>query len=205
MTDAFPNARELGIRSRAAVAAKDRDTWLSLFAEDAVVQDPIGPSPFDPEGVGHRGLKAIAAFYDDVIATSEATAFEINQSYLCGDEVAEVGIIRITLAGGTHQAIVRGVYTYRTDGAGKIASLRTFWEFDGHGDRGSRAVERSGARARPRGPLHRRRPAGPAGHPLWRLRVGALPAGRRLHLLRHRGPRADGVVGARARCGPGPP
>ena len=131
MTDEFPNARELGIRSRAAVAAGDRDTWLSLFADDAVVQDPIGPSPFDPEGVGHRGLAAIGAFYDNVIATSEATAFEMSQSYLCGDEVAEVGIIRITLAGGTHQAIVRGVYTYRTDGAGRIASLRTFWEFDG--------------------------------------------------------------------------
>ena len=77
-----------------------------------------------------RGIEAIAAFYDNVIATSEATAFEMNQSYLCGDEVAEVGTIRITLAGGTHQAIVRGVYTYRTDGAGKIASLRTFWEAD---------------------------------------------------------------------------
>jgi steroid Delta-isomerase len=129
MTDA-PNARELGQRSRAAVAAKDRDTWLSLFTDDAVVQDPIGPSPLDPSGEGQRGIEAIAAFYDNVIATSEATAFEMNQSYLCGDEVAEVGVIRITLAGGTHQAIVRGVYTYRTDGAGKISSLRTFWEAD---------------------------------------------------------------------------
>jgi ketosteroid isomerase-like protein len=130
MTDAPLNARELGNRSRAAVAAKDRETWLGLFAEDAVVQDPIGPSPLDPSGNGQRGLEAIAAFYDNVISTSEATEFEMNQSYLCGDEVAEVGIIRITLAGGTHQAIVRGVYTYRTDGAGKIASLRTYWESD---------------------------------------------------------------------------
>jgi steroid Delta-isomerase len=130
MSTEFPNARELGTRSRAAVAAKDRATWLSLFTEDAVVQDPIGPSPLDPSGEGQRGKEAIAAFYDNVISTSEATEFEMNQSYLCGDEVAEVGVIRITLAGGTHQAIVRGVYTYRTDGAGKIAALRTFWESD---------------------------------------------------------------------------
>jgi steroid delta-isomerase len=130
MTDAPLNARELGIRSRAAVAAKDRDTWLGLFTDDAVVQDPIGPSPLDPSGEGQRGKAAIAAFYDNVIATSEATEFEMNQSYLCGDEVAEVGVIRITLAGGTHQAIVRGVYTYRTDGGGKIAALRTYWESD---------------------------------------------------------------------------
>jgi steroid Delta-isomerase len=124
------NVRELGIRSRAAVTAGDRDGWLGLFTEDAVVQDPIGPSPFDPEGTGHRGIEAIANFYDTVIASSEAIEFEITNSYLCGDEVADVGIIRTTLAGGTHQAVVHGVYTYRSNGADKIVSLRAFWEFD---------------------------------------------------------------------------
>ena len=71
-------ARELGIRSRAAVHARDRDGWLDLFADDALVQDPIGPSPFDPEAEGHRGKVAIAAFYDSVIAPSEAISFEIE-------------------------------------------------------------------------------------------------------------------------------
>ena len=130
MSDEPLNARELGIRSRAAVTAGDRDGWLALFADDAFVQDPIGPSAFDPEGKGHHGRDAIAAFYDTVIASSEAITFEITESYLCGDEVADVGTIRTTLAGGTHQAVVRGVYTYRSNGAGKLASLRAFWEFD---------------------------------------------------------------------------
>jgi steroid delta-isomerase len=130
MSDEVPNARELGVRSRAAVAAGDREGWLALFADDAVVQDPIGPSPFDPDGTGHHGRAAIAAFYDSVIANSETIQFEFTESYLCGDEAAEVGIIRTTLAGGTHQAVVNGVYTYRSDGAGKIAALRTYWEFD---------------------------------------------------------------------------
>jgi len=130
MTDEPLDARELGIRSRAAVHAGDREAWLELFALDAVVQDPVGPSPFDPEGKGHHGRDAIAAFYDTVIAPSEAVDFEITQSYLAGDEVADVGIIRTTLAGGAHQAVVHTVMTYRTDGAGKIASLRAYWEFD---------------------------------------------------------------------------
>jgi ketosteroid isomerase-like protein len=130
MTDEPLNARELGIRSRAAVHDRDRDGWLALFASDALVQDPIGPSPFDPEGKGHRGIDAIANFYDTVIAPSEAVDFEITQSYLAGDEVADVGVIRTTIAGGTHQAVVHVVMTYRTDGAGKIASLRAYWEFD---------------------------------------------------------------------------
>jgi steroid delta-isomerase len=123
-------ARELGRRSRAAVEAKDRAGWLALFAEDAVVEDPIGRSPFDPEGKGHRGRNAIAAFYDDVIAPSERVTFEIERSYLCGDEVADVGTIRTTLAGGRHVAVVRGVFTYRSNGAGKLAALRAFWEPD---------------------------------------------------------------------------
>jgi steroid delta-isomerase len=124
------NARELARRSQAAVAAKDRSAWLALFADDAVVQDPIGPSPLDPGGAGHRGAAAIAAFYDAVIATAERITFEIENSYLCGDEVADVGVIRTVLPGGRQVAVVRGVYTYRSNGDGKLAALRAFWEFD---------------------------------------------------------------------------
>ncbi len=123
-------ARDLARRSQAAVNARDRQGWLDLFADDAVVEDPIGRSPFDPDGNGHRGRAAIAAFYDAVIATSELITFEIERSYLCGLEVADVGIIRSTLPGGRHVAVVRGVYTYRSNGAGKIAALRAFWDFN---------------------------------------------------------------------------
>jgi steroid Delta-isomerase len=123
-------ARDLARRSQAAVKVKDRDGWLSLFAADAVVQDPIGPSPFDPAGDGHHGLVAIAAFYDAVIAPNGLITFEIENSYLCGNEVADVGIIRTVLPGGKHVAVVHGVYTYRCNGAGQIVALRAFWEFD---------------------------------------------------------------------------
>jgi steroid Delta-isomerase len=129
MPDETCTARDLARKSQAAVKAKDRAGWLSLFAPDAVVHDPIGPSPFDPDGTGHRGPEAIAAFYDTVIAPNDLITFEIENSYLCGNEVADVGIIRTVLPGGKHVAVVRGVYTYRTNGAGQIAALRAFWEF----------------------------------------------------------------------------
>jgi len=124
------DARELARRSQAAVAAKDRSAWLGLFGDDAVVQDPIGPSPLDPSGAGHRGAAAIAAFYDTVIATAEQITFEIERSYLCGDEVADVGVIRTVLPGGRQIAVVHGVFTYRSNGDGKLAALRAYWEFD---------------------------------------------------------------------------
>jgi hypothetical protein len=52
----------------------------------------------------------------------------IERSYLCGDEVADVGAIRTTLPGG-FTVLVHGVFTYRGDGGGKLAALRAFWEF----------------------------------------------------------------------------
>jgi steroid delta-isomerase len=122
-------ARDLGRASMAAVEAGDREAWLDLFAEDAVVEDPIGPSAFDPEGRGHRGREAIAEFYDSVIAVNDSIRFTIHQSLLCGDEAANVGVIRITLAGGT-AVEVDGIYIYRRSSEGKIASLRAFWEPD---------------------------------------------------------------------------
>ncbi len=122
-------ARELGQRSMAAVEARDREAWLALFADDGVVEDPIGPSAFDPEGTGHRGLEAIAAFYDSVIAANESIRFDIRQSFLCGDEAANVGIIRITFAGGS-AVEVDGIYIYRRSPDDRISSLRAFWEPD---------------------------------------------------------------------------
>jgi len=130
MADHVPDARELGRISRAAVERRDKEGWLALFTDDAVVADPIGPSPFDPEGKGHRGKAAIAAFYDTIIAPSERIEYEIHSSYLCGDEAADVLTFRTTLAGGKHVAIVRCVSTYRSDGHGKLAALRAYWEFD---------------------------------------------------------------------------
>ncbi len=122
-------ARELGQASMAAVQARDRAGWLALFADDGVVEDPIGPSAFDPEGRGHRGIEAIAAFYDAVIAANESITFDIRQSFLCGEEAANVGVIRIAFVGGT-VVEVDGIYMYRRSPDDKIASLRAFWEAD---------------------------------------------------------------------------
>jgi ketosteroid isomerase-like protein len=112
----------------AAVEAGDRDGWLALFADDALVEDPIGPSPLNPGGEGRRGRDAIAAFYDEIVAMGDVR-FTIRESYACGDECANVGQIATTLPDGT-TSLVQGVYTYRIDAEGRIAALRAFWEFD---------------------------------------------------------------------------
>ena len=117
-----------GNRSRAAVAARDKQAWLDVFADDGIVEDPIGPSHFDPEGKGHRGKEAISAFWDKAIAPTDKIEFDFVTTYQCGDEEANVGTIVITAAG--YQVTAEGVFTYRVDAEGKMAALRAYWEVD---------------------------------------------------------------------------
>ena len=121
-------ARMAGQRSRDAVTARDKAAWLAAFADDAIVQDPIGPSPFDPTGAGHRGKDAIGAFWDAAIAATDKIEFEFTDSFACGDEVAYTGAIVTTMAG--HQITTEGVFTYRVNDAGQIVALRAYWELD---------------------------------------------------------------------------
>lgn len=125
-----------GARSRAAAAAHDKQAWLALFADDAIVEDPIGPSHLDPEGRGHRGKEAIARFYDMAIAPSELT-FHFEKTYQCGNEEANVGHIEIVAHG--HRVTAEGVFTYRVDDDGRITALRAYWEVD-HATAGARRV-----------------------------------------------------------------
>lgn len=118
--------RSMEIVQKKGDNAKER--WLALFADDAIIEDPIGRSPFDPDGQGHRGKAAIAAFWDMTIA-SVALKFEIEKSYACGHEVANVGTITSTLPDGK-SIDVPGVFTYRVDDEGKIVALRAYWELD---------------------------------------------------------------------------
>jgi hypothetical protein len=116
-------------KSMATTEAKDRDGWLALFADDAVVEDPVGPSFVDADGKGQRGKEAITAFYDNVISQSESLKFSIRQSIECGDEVANIGELRITLP-GNQVGIVQLVNIYKVNSEGKLVSLRSFWEQD---------------------------------------------------------------------------
>jgi ketosteroid isomerase-like protein len=120
-------ARDASLASMRAVEAGDKATWLSLFAADAVVEDPIGESPMDPTGQGHRGLAAIEAFYDDVIGPNQVS-FVIERSHAAGNEVANVGTISTVMGDSTvHTDLVA---TYRVDDEGKVVALRAYWSID---------------------------------------------------------------------------
>lgn len=122
-----PSARVAAWRSMTAVAAHDKEAWLGLFAADAVVEDPVGPSMFDAEGKGHRGHDGIGAFWDMTIAHVERFEFTIRDSHAAGSEVANVGTITTYLPGG-YRVDTDGVFVYRVGEDGLLVSMRAFWE-----------------------------------------------------------------------------
>lgn len=117
-----------GRRSREFVAARDKAAWVANFSADGTVEDPVGPSMFDPEGTGFRGHQQIAEFWDKSIATTESIEFVFDEEIICGDEVAYIGKIVTHIAG--HVSEARGVFTYRAAPDGTMAALRAFWEVE---------------------------------------------------------------------------
>ena len=122
-------ARRASQRSAATVATGVKEDWLALFAPDGVVEDPVGPSVFDPEGKGHHGHDGIGRFWDLAIAGVKSFHFSIYDSFANGDSCANVGTITTVLADGS-TVETEGVFVYRVNDEGLITSMRAHWEFE---------------------------------------------------------------------------
>jgi hypothetical protein len=121
-------AREAAMKSIIAIQNKDREGWLALWHPDGLLQDPVGVSPLDPGGEGHKGIAAITVFYDNVIAQGDVR-FHIRESFACGNECANVGTIT-TRSGDGAVSRCELVMVYRVNEEGSVLCLRAFWEFD---------------------------------------------------------------------------
>ena len=120
-------ARAASQRSYSAVAKGDLEEWLTVYAEDAVIEDPVGPSFFDPEGQGHHGHDAIRKFWETAIAPIERFRFVIHDSHANGVTCANVGTITTSFPDGT-QVDTDLVMVYTVNEDGRVQSMRAFWE-----------------------------------------------------------------------------
>jgi len=122
-------ARRISQRSYDAVSRKAKDEWLALFAEDAVLEDPVGPSFFDEEGKGHHGHEGIAAFWELAIAPIVKFHATITDSFANGPNCANIGYFEITLEDGT-KSRTDLIAVYKLNDEGKIQSMRAHWELE---------------------------------------------------------------------------
>jgi steroid Delta-isomerase len=123
-------ARRASRRSMAAVAAGRKGEWLALFAPDAVVEDPVGPSPLDPAGQGHRGLGEIGRFWDRNFGLVSRFHFRVRDSFANGPCCANVVTITMWLGDRGATVTVDCVVVYTVDDHGRITSIRGHWEPD---------------------------------------------------------------------------
>jgi steroid Delta-isomerase len=112
----------------AAVTAGDRAAWLAAYADDAVLHDPVGGSPLDPEGKGLRGRASLEQFWDLTIAPNDV-GFTIAAVHPSGSEAAVVASVSIAFAQGPHVAY-DGVFVYALDADERISTVRSYFDLD---------------------------------------------------------------------------
>lgn len=122
-------AREASQRSYSAVAKGDLAEWLTVYAEDAVLEDPVGPSMFDPEGNGHHGHAGISAFWEKAIAPIATFEFTIDDSFANpgSDTCANIGRIKTGFPDGSF-TVTDLIMVYVVNAEGRVASMKAFWE-----------------------------------------------------------------------------
>lgn len=110
-----------------ALARKDKGAYLTAYADDGVIHDPVGPSDSDPEGTGHRGHHALSDFWDKAIAPIEEFQFAFHSSFAADHEVANAGRITALIPGDLVMDI-DCVFVYKVNAHGLLQSVRGYWE-----------------------------------------------------------------------------
>ena len=130
MSEIHP-AKRISLLSREYVHSHNKEGWLGLFSQDAIIEDPIGVSPIDEAGKGHRGVAARKAFWENNIANSDIKIV-IHQSYAAGLECANIVTLKtiLTFGGKTYSQEVNGIFTYQVNEAEQLVALRGYWEVD---------------------------------------------------------------------------
>lgn len=107
----------------------NKEAWLALYTDDAVVADPVGKSPMDPSGEGHRGKAAIEQFWDTIIGPANLE-IRVDKRWTSGDHCCCVAqVARNTLPDGRHTECDM-LAVYEVDEAGLITRMAAHWSFD---------------------------------------------------------------------------
>src|SRR6478609_101466 len=120
-------AMQANIQSVTLAMKGDREGWLALYADDAVVKDPVGKSPFDAVGEGHRGKAGIAKFWDTVIGPSNLT-INVHKRIPSGTHSCAVHQTAINDM-GKGKTEVDMIATYEVNDEGKITAMCAYWSW----------------------------------------------------------------------------
>lgn len=121
-------AARANLKSISYTMSGDKEAWLALYADDAVVHDPVGKSPMDESGEGHRGKAAIEQFWDSVIGPSNVE-ITVHQRCPSGDRHCAVLQSAVNDLGNGIKTRVDMVAVYEVNEDGLIVSMCAYWDF----------------------------------------------------------------------------
>jgi steroid delta-isomerase len=120
-------ARVASWRAIDAITRSDKERYISLYAPDGVIHDPVGKSAVDPTGEGHRGHAALARFWDSQIATAGDLSFVVHTSVANDDQVANSFSMVMQLPTGDTRSM-ECIFIYRVNEAGLLLRVAGYWE-----------------------------------------------------------------------------
>jgi steroid delta-isomerase len=104
----------------AAFSAGDRAAYLGLFADGAWIEDPVGTPR-------HEGADALGAFFDQMSGMADSIELRLTGPVrVAAGEAAFPMQARPTMGGATLCVDIIDVMTF--DDAGKITTMRAFWD-----------------------------------------------------------------------------
>ncbi|WP_372369761.1 nuclear transport factor 2 family protein [Candidatus Uabimicrobium sp. HlEnr_7] len=104
----------------AAICEGDVETWVNLFAENAVSHDPVGM----PSYKGHEQLQK---FFLGISKAFQKVSFAEENVYICGKDVA----VKWNASGIGHNGVevsFSGIDTFSMNDDGKIVELKAYWD-----------------------------------------------------------------------------
>jgi hypothetical protein len=99
--------------------ARDREAWLSLYADDVVFEDPVGKAP-------KHGRAAAEGSWDNSLRPGREWTL-VPQRIITGGDEAVVDMRNEGVVDGV-RAVVEGIEVWKVDDAGKVVHVRAFFE-----------------------------------------------------------------------------
>lgn len=100
-----------------ALESGDVDAIVSLYAEDATVEDPVGSTPV----VGHDAIRAFYAKAQDMYPRTRLN----GAVRVSGSECAFAFAVTVTYQG--QRITIHPIDTFRFDAAGRITQMRAYF------------------------------------------------------------------------------
>jgi steroid delta-isomerase len=104
----------------ASISSLNPQRFVNNFAPDGVFEDPVGTPPI-------QGTQAIAAYFAAITAPFSHIKHNVQEVIVCGQEAAVNWKLRLkTTTGKT--IIIDGMGVFKFNQAGKLQSVREFWD-----------------------------------------------------------------------------